>query len=156
MIAIDSGQISSFNNHQIRFNNDDLLVYIFKKFKQSAVKKFDILHAFYYYKIPKTIICAIESGANFTKTALHYATIHKSKEIVEVLISHGLDINAKDNAGETPLHYAAVESLDMVELLISRGADINAITHHIETALVLAKCSRKNDIVKFLISHGTK
>ncbi|EAX92388.1 hypothetical protein TVAG_156670 [Trichomonas vaginalis G3] len=128
LIAIDSGQISSFDNNLLRFNIDDLLVYVFKKFKRSAVKKFDILHAIYLYKIPKTIICAIESGANITITdsfnggALHLAAKYKLKEVAEHLISHGLDIYAKNERGETPLHYAAGKSLDMVEFLISHGA----------------------------------
>ena len=162
MIAIDSGQISSFNNYSLRFNIDDLLVYIFKKFKQSAVKKFDILHAIYRYKIPKTIICAIESGANITITysfnegALHLAAKHKLKEVAEHLISHGLDINAKGKHGKTPLHYAAGKSLDMVEFLISHGADINATTRQKETVLSFAQFYHKNDIVKILISHGAK
>ncbi|EAX91335.1 ankyrin repeat protein, putative [Trichomonas vaginalis G3] len=113
------------------------MIYLYIYLKNSSKvqsKKFNILHAIYYYKIPKTIICAIESGANITITdsfnegALHLAAKHKLKEVAEHLISHGLDINAKDKNGKTPLHYAAGKSLDMVEFLISHGADINATT----------------------------
>ncbi|KAF9895127.1 hypothetical protein FE257_000029 [Aspergillus nanangensis] len=43
-----------------------------------------------------------ESG----RTALHYAAISGSHESVDCLLSHGLDANAGDNNGQTPLHAA--------------------------------------------------
>ena len=61
---------------------------------------------------------------------------HNLKEIIELLISKGADINAKTNenkelllerGGETPLHWAVLNKRkDIGELLISKGADINA------------------------------
>ena len=159
MIAIDFGQIYSFNKYLLEFNIDDLCVYIFKKLNRSAINKFDILHAITHYKIPKTIKFAIESGANITMTgysnegALHLAAAHELKEIAELLISNGIDINAKDKNGKTPLHYAAKKSLEMVKFLISHGADINATTNQKETALHYA-AKKSLEMVEFLVSHG--
>ena len=83
-------------------------------------------------------------------TPLHLAAEKNSKEIGELLIAKGADINAKDNIegnmvlfflmktilnkekqlnkkNETPLHYAADNNAKEIgEILISRGADLNA------------------------------
>ena len=72
-------------------------------------------------------------------TPLHIVVWKNSKEIGELLISKGADINAKTNShisipflkekgGKTPLHYAAANnSKEIGEVLISKGADIKAI-----------------------------
>ena len=39
-------------------------------------------------------------------TPLHSATANDHKEIVELLIAEGADVNAKDNKGRTPLDWA--------------------------------------------------
>ena len=78
-----------------------------------------------------------------------------SKEIVEILISHGADINAKDESDITPLHYAAKNSdVQIVEFLISHGADIDAKDINDETPLHYAACKDRSETAKVLISNG--
>ena len=58
-------------------------------------------------------------------TPLHFA---KTKEIADLLISKGADVNAKEAKNQiTPLHWAAWRGRkEIVELLIANGADVNA------------------------------
>jgi ankyrin repeat protein len=56
-------------------------------------------------------------------TPLHLAATGNYEEIVEVLLAHGAEVNAKDGNGWTPLHFAAHEGYkDVVELLLRKGA----------------------------------
>ena len=65
----------------------------------------------------------IESGS----TPLHFATFKGHKEIAELLIAKGADLNAKDKKGRTPLFGAAQDGQkEIAELLIAKGADVNA------------------------------
>ena len=60
-------------------------------------------------------------------TPLPNAVWEQNKEIVELLINHGADVNAKNDDAGTPLHAASMkDNKEIVELLINRGADINA------------------------------
>ena len=43
--------------------------------------------------------------------------------VVDLLISKGADVNAKTDAGSTPLHWAS--NRDIAELLITKGADVD-------------------------------
>ena len=42
------------------------------------------------------------------------ATIQDRKEVAELLIAKGSDVNAMDNDGQTPLDYAGDETVDLL------------------------------------------
>jgi len=88
----------------------------------------------------------------------------KYEQMIDLLISHGADINARDGGGNTPL-FAAVEngSAELVELLIKKGADVNARNDEIktmsfdpegETPLHRASRLGQRKVVDLLISNG--
>jgi len=62
-------------------------------------------------------------------SALHLAVSLGNREITELLLENGadIDIKARDQYEGTPLHWAAyLGQKEMVELLVEAGADINA------------------------------
>ena len=86
-------------------------------------------------------------------------------EAAKKAIADGADVNAKKDDGETPLHWATVESMDsgskkVIELLISKGADVNAkiVTGRKKgmTPLAIAKMFSNKEIVDLLRKHGGK
>ena len=65
-----------------------------------------------------------------------FASDYGHKEIVELLITNGADMDGKDKYGNTPLHYAATWGhKETAELLIANDADVNAKNKFGETPL---------------------
>jgi ankyrin repeat protein len=72
-------------------------------------------------------------------------------QICQILISSGADLKSRDQAGDTPLHYAARSgSASAVQLLLDRGAPVNATNNNGDTPLFGAQPGA----VSALISHG--
>ena len=66
----------------------------------------------------------MNAKAEYGWTALHYAA---NKEIAELLIAKGAEVNTKSDSESTPLHFAALNGRkEIVELLLANGADVNA------------------------------
>jgi ankyrin repeat protein len=64
----------------------------------------------------------VNAKDNWDGTPLHSA-INSSKDIVELLIAHGANLNAKDGGGRTPLKRADDGGLiEMADLLRKHGA----------------------------------
>ncbi len=66
----------------------------------------------------------------YKRSALHYVCIDIPKEnrvaATNKLLKNGEDINAQDNGGWSPLHFAAQEGdFEIAEILINSGANIN-------------------------------
>lgn len=93
-----------------------------------------------------TVKSLIDSGANVNAmdddqlTALHHAVIGRNRDIVELLISKGADVNAKGQYGQTPFSLTVVAPFQrrtlpsqgeidccraMAEMLIASGAEID-------------------------------
>jgi len=82
-------------------------------------------------------------------------------EAVKQHLAAGMDVNAKDEDGVTPLHEAALWGHNEVtELLIANGAEVNAIIvsgpYQGKTPLDLAIRRKKNETADLLRKHGSK
>ncbi len=89
-------------------------------------------------------------------TPLMVAAFHGHKDIAELLIANGANVNAKDAAGRTPLYIAAMEShMETVELLVAKGADVNAKDSMAGLApLHFAALVGHKEVAELLISKG--
>ena len=78
--------------------------------------------------VKQHIAAGADVNENVLGTPLHWATVNGHKEVAELLIAKGADVNAKAGISEkTPLHEAASSGhKEVVELLIANGADVNA------------------------------
>lgn len=65
---------------------------------------------------------------------------------IDLLLGHGLDVNARTAAGDTPLHLAVAGrgSTHIVSALLERGADVHARNQRDRTPLDVARTSRKD------------
>jgi ankyrin repeat protein len=96
------------------------------------------LHIAVYHKLPNVLRLLLEKGADPNlllpsqsgneRTALNMAVSGGVREVVELLLAHKADVNARDHNGNTPLVRSFRERHhEMVELLLSKGADPNAL-----------------------------
>lgn len=59
-------------------------------------------------------------------TDLHFAAQRGELQEIERLVAGGIDVNVRDQSGNTPLKYACAEpSLEAIQRLIDLGADVN-------------------------------
>jgi len=88
-------------------------------------------------------------------TPLHWAAFMGHKDVAELLLADGADVNATNNFGETPLHEAAsMGHKDVAELLLASNADVNAKGNYRTTTLHLAAYMGHRDVSELLLAHG--
>jgi ankyrin repeat protein len=69
-------------------------------------------------------------------TPLHAAAMTGSKNLIQLLLEKGLDVNLRTRRGRIPLHWAAASgSKDVAALLITKGASVNKKTMYGHTPL---------------------
>ncbi len=120
------------------------------------------LHFALYMKDEDRARSLIEGGADVSRrtplgtTLLERAVDVGLKDIVELLIAKGADVNAKDDWNWTPLHSAVYGHKDIVKLLIAKGANVNARNGASRTPLWYAQEEGHTEIVELLRKHGAK
>jgi len=82
------------------------------------------------------------------------ASWNGQKDVVELLLKAGADVNAITEDGWTPLMMASNGQKDVVELLLKAGADVNAITEDGWTPLMRASWYGHKDIIELLLLAG--
>eukprot|EP01122_Echinamoeba_exundans_P008394 TRINITY_DN2785_c0_g1_i1.p1 TRINITY_DN2785_c0_g1~~TRINITY_DN2785_c0_g1_i1.p1 ORF type:complete len:580 (+),score=137.01 TRINITY_DN2785_c0_g1_i1:163-1902(+) len=86
---------------------------------------------------------------------LHAASRRGRVELVQILISMGAQVNAKDSTGFSALHYAAqMGHKECAVTLIRSGADVNALTPDRWTPLHAAAQAGFSEIVRLLLENG--
>ncbi len=107
----------------------------------------------------KEIDIKIEDTINNKK--LFSAIDSANTKRVAKLIKSGIDINSKNEDGETPLMYAidrhggsVIPHFDEFKLLFEAGADRSIINEKGENAFIIAVKSGKKDIIKVFLDNG--
>ena len=103
-----------------------------------------------------TIAAVVLVGTAFADP-IHDAASNRDLAGVQAELDKGVDVDAKDEEGWTPLHLAAYsDGKDIVELLIAVGADVNAKNNWIGTPLDWAIRGKHTEIAELLRKHGGK
>ena len=73
----------------------------------------------------------------------HSDAEQRTVELARITLDLGVDVNAADARGDTPLHYAVRQGYEsVIEFLASRGADLNARNGRDQTPLTLARSAQ--------------
>ena len=102
-----------------------------------------------------TIAAVLVVGCGESPKDIWEAAKQGNIEAVKQHLAAGVDVNAKDKYGLTPLHHAAWQGRnEIVELLIANGADVNAKDVDGGTPLHEAASDGRKEVVELLIDNG--
>ncbi|MCK5519804.1 MAG: ankyrin repeat domain-containing protein [Candidatus Marinimicrobia bacterium] len=112
------------------------------------------------YEYPNMVKHLLARGCNVNEkykgfTPLINASNYGKTDIIELLLKHGADINAKTKTGlSSILNAAQSSSIETVRLLIEHGANINDQENSGVTPLINAIANIDFDIAEYLIKKG--
>jgi ankyrin repeat protein len=80
---------------------------------------------------------------------------NKHKEIVDLLLEKGADVNAQASSGATPLFFAVLrDQKDDVLTLLAKGANVNLADAYGDTILDVALRAQFAALIPILVDHG--
>lgn len=89
------------------------------------------------------------------ETALHITVRRRDVPWTSFMLQKGVDPNAVDKAGDTPLGLATrLGFSEGARLLIARGAKVDGVGAGGETPLIIAVLGRRLDMVQLLMRNG--
>jgi len=109
------------------------------------------------YSVPPAESKSEPTTAKAPDISIHDAAKKGKIEAVKQHLAAGVDVNAKNVGGGTPLHEAAGWGhKEIVELLIAKGANVNARVDYGTTPLDYAIGENHTEIADLLRKHGGK
>lgn len=103
---------------------------------------------------------------SMTASPLRVAIESKNIEMIDLLLTHGADINKPESLGRTPLSSAIEAGVDIniVEHLLKKGANVNATTYRCVNSMnrdctileMAVKADREPEVIRLLIKYGAK
>ena len=105
----------------------------------------------------------VNAGEKHHETPLHVAAYTLESKLVTMLLDNGVNVNAEDNRGRTPLRrmleynpcsYWAQKSFKVARILIKRGASVNAKDKDGQTPLHMPFYCPDLKLVQMLLGHG--
>jgi len=102
-----------------------------------------------------TVLTELEGQRPRHLASIHLAALHGHKELVELFLQNGIDVNARNNKNDTPVLWAARGNhVDTVRLLIERGADLQLENDKGSTPLYWAVRYGFTELVRVLLDEG--
>ena len=114
-------------------------------------------------EIVRTLLCMPEVDVNQSNTRgytslhlavsrKHYQVFQKRSAVCQVLIDAGADVEAKDDMGFSPLHFACeAEKLEIVQMLVEAGADVCVVDGNGIPGLLIAAAGGHTETVRYLV-----
>ncbi|EAY17501.1 ankyrin repeat protein, putative [Trichomonas vaginalis G3] len=130
-------------------HNIDFVTFLMNEFELDIDLKYCII----FHNIQAFLVYLDQS--KYINKFFIYSTCFCIPSLCEYFISHGAFIDAKNQSGETALHFAAkLNCIEIEEVLISHDADVNAKDNDGWSVLHSAAESNSKETAEFLISHG--
>ena len=107
--------------------------------------------------VPSTASLAHRSTRDTAQPLIHVAAQNGNSNIIQMLINHGVGVNARDSSGRTALHTAVHNRHDgAVRVLLQNEADVHACDREGDTPLSLAVKIGFEDAVQLLLYKTLK
>jgi len=105
--------------------------------------------------VPTALVLTVQAGTGTAVPPLHRAAALGDVSAAKDLISNGVDVNSKDEYGQTPLHLAVrYGNENIANLLISKGANVHARDRYGNMPLHYAAQYEQTKMAELLINSG--